>query len=411
MTNPFASGNLYDATQGMAGYGAFDPIGFTRLTGAATGRTLDSANQQQSFLNALGMNGGLNAGQHNILAQQQGLSNQYGQMALGQGPNPAQAQLAQNTGQNISQQAAMMASARGSQSNPGLIASQAAQVGGGIQQQSVGQAATLGAQQQIAAMQAQQGQQAQMANLTTAGAGQQQTALSQLGQQNMDYQQLMQNQLNAQNQQRTQAQIANTNATAGIQQSGMNNTAGLFGGVMQGAGLLGAAAILANKGGQVPGYADGGPVAIAQQTRDNLKKQIFEPGKGGQGAQTGAAALQQGLGTGLSALGSAAMSLIGQKATGQDISIGGSSDNSSKMNTNLGGSFTGSTDLPGLGVNASAGGKINGKPKVRGDSEKNDTVPAMLSPGEVVIPRTHVHDAKQAANFLNGLMGWRLKAA
>ena len=34
------------------------------------------------------------------------------------------------------------------------------------------------------------------------------------------------------------------------------------------------------------------------------------------------------------------------------------------------------------------GGHIGGKAKVDGDSEVNDTVPAMLSPGELVIPRS-----------------------
>lgn len=34
------------------------------------------------------------------------------------------------------------------------------------------------------------------------------------------------------------------------------------------------------------------------------------------------------------------------------------------------------------------GGKVPGIPKVTGDSPKNDTVPAMLSPGEIVVPRT-----------------------
>ena len=34
------------------------------------------------------------------------------------------------------------------------------------------------------------------------------------------------------------------------------------------------------------------------------------------------------------------------------------------------------------------GGEIDGEAKVAGDSEKNDTVPTMLSPGEVVLPRS-----------------------
>jgi hypothetical protein len=35
-----------------------------------------------------------------------------------------------------------------------------------------------------------------------------------------------------------------------------------------------------------------------------------------------------------------------------------------------------------------AGGHVPGKAEVAGDSEKNDKVPALLSPGEVVLPRS-----------------------
>ena len=41
-----------------------------------------------------------------------------------------------------------------------------------------------------------------------------------------------------------------------------------------------------------------------------------------------------------------------------------------------------------------------GQAQVAGDSLKNDTVPAMLSPGEVVLPRTISHDPEAAAEFV-----------
>lgn len=47
-------------------------------------------------------------------------------------------------------------------------------------------------------------------------------------------------------------------------------------------------------------------------------------------------------------------------------------------------SYTGET------VTAAHGGFIPGKAKVKGDSPKNDTVPAQLSPGELVVPRSVV---------------------
>jgi hypothetical protein len=48
-------------------------------------------------------------------------------------------------------------------------------------------------------------------------------------------------------------------------------------------------------------------------------------------------------------------------------------------------------------------GVVAGKAKYSGDTEKNDTVPAMLSPGEIVIPRSiaqHPQAPKKAASFV-----------
>jgi hypothetical protein len=53
---------------------------------------------------------------------------------------------------------------------------------------------------------------------------------------------------------------------------------------------------------------------------------------------------------------------------------------------------------------ASEGGKIPGQAKVEGDSLANDTVPTMLSPGEIVIPRTHSHSPESAKAFVEALL-------
>lgn len=45
------------------------------------------------------------------------------------------------------------------------------------------------------------------------------------------------------------------------------------------------------------------------------------------------------------------------------------------------------------------GGKVPGKAKYAGDDERNDTVDAKLSPGEIVIPRTFAQDPKSAMAF------------
>ncbi len=44
--------------------------------------------------------------------------------------------------------------------------------------------------------------------------------------------------------------------------------------------------------------------------------------------------------------------------------------------------------LAGISINMQSGGNVPGHAQVKGDSLKNDTVPALLSPGEIVIPRS-----------------------
>jgi hypothetical protein len=50
------------------------------------------------------------------------------------------------------------------------------------------------------------------------------------------------------------------------------------------------------------------------------------------------------------------------------------------------------------------GGQVDGKAKVAGDSPKNDTVTAKLSPGEIVIPRSHTGSVEEATAFLKRIM-------
>lgn len=50
------------------------------------------------------------------------------------------------------------------------------------------------------------------------------------------------------------------------------------------------------------------------------------------------------------------------------------------------------------------GGKIDGQANVPGDSYANDTVPAMLSPGEIVIPRSKAGDPEKAKAFVDQLL-------
>lgn len=168
---------------------------------------------------------------YDALNAQQGIGNQSNayqmalQQAVGQGPNPAQAQLAQATAANTANQAALMAGQRSTGSNAGLMARQIAMQGANNQQNAAGQAATLQAQQQL------QGQQlaAQIANQQVA---QQQGLMQQ-------YNAGAQGNLNAltagmggQNQ--NAAQLANMNMQ--VQQGNMQTGKEVFGGLLSAAG-------------------------------------------------------------------------------------------------------------------------------------------------------------------------------
>lgn len=103
-------------------------------------------------------NAGVNNNQYNQnLGEQENLAGTLEAESHGQGPNPAQAQLDQNTATNVANQAALAAGQRGASANIGLQTRQAAQTGAGVQQQAVGQEATTQANQELGEQQ-QEGQ-------------------------------------------------------------------------------------------------------------------------------------------------------------------------------------------------------------------------------------------------------------
>lgn len=251
--------------------------------------------QQQAFVNQL-------AGQNGIQNQSQ-VYNQLQGVANGTEPNPAQAMLANQTGANVANQAALMGSQRGVGSNPALLARQAAQQGANIQQNAVGQGAALQAQQSLGAL-------GQLGGLASQQVGQQQQGLSQLGAQQQGLSgQLLQG-------------LGQQNAVnAGIGGQNAQNAQNVAGGV---AGALGSAIGLA-EGGAVP--------SDPSQPSSFLARSLMDA--------------------------------------------------------------SGGPSISGY----SSGGNVPGQASVSGDSETNDTVPAMLSPGEIVIPRTASRDPKKAAAF------------
>lgn len=208
---------------------------------AANQNVQGSQGSQNALLAALQTQNGI-GNQNSIYNQMQGTANQYQNIANGNGPNPALAQLAQTTGQNVAQTGALMAGQRGAGSNVGLLARQIGQQGAATQQAAVGQGATLAAQQQLAGLQGLQTQQSNLANLSTQQIGQQQTAAQNAANTALG------NQANAFG---LQSNINTTNA--GIAAGNQKAQAGLIGGVL---GSVGAAS--GSAGGSGSASAAGG---------------------------------------------------------------------------------------------------------------------------------------------------------
>jgi len=304
-------------------------------------------------------------------------------LASGTGPNPALAQLANTTGQNIANQAALMAGQRGAGSNVGLLARQIGQQGAGVQQQAVGQAAALQAQQQLNAMNTLQNQQALMGSLAGSQVGQQLQGLQGYNQAAQAQQAQLLAALDAYNRNKVAMQ-SNINATnAGLQSQVAGAQAGLMGGVLGGVGsALGLA-----EGGEVP---DVGPKSFVGKFFQGYQESINPAAEAPNAFMPMAQGQNQALVTGLAKLGSGLGNLFQSSAAPQGVA-------SDAISLNVG----------------SKGGKVPGKAEVSGNSTKNDNVPALLSPGEVVIPRSVMNSkdpVKNAAKFVADVLAKKGKA-
>jgi hypothetical protein len=69
----------------------------------------------------------------------------------------------------------------------------------------------------------------------------------------------------------------------------------------------------------------------------------------------------------------------------------------------LGGLMGGAASIGAAAVGKYDGGRIDGKAPLPGDHPANDVVPAKLSPGEIVIPRTSASSKKAAKSFIDSL--------
>lgn len=344
---------------GASGGSSTPPAAQANLVDPSTGLQANvgaDGQQQQQFVNALSAQNGIQ--------NQSNVYNQLGGVASGTGPNPAQAMLNQQTGANVSNQAALMAGQRGASSNAGLIARQAAQQGAQTQQQAVGQGATLQAQQSLAALNSQAGIAGQQV-------GQQQTALSQQQNANLVNQGQVLGSIGSYNSSLTGSQGSVNSANAGINSANNNFQNNLVGGALNAAG--GVATTLAR--------GSSSPVSPTS---------------------SGSAA-----GYGSSTTSSNPNSIVGDYSSLAHGGVVPSKTLPSHLN-DVAAIYHGDHQFQSLykGGMAAQGGPVPGTAKVAGDSLKNDTVKTMLSPGEVVIPKSVMESddpVKGAADFVAAL--------
>lgn len=373
------------------------------------GNSQNSVNEQQSFLNkAVGQNGFANQSdvlsrQNNLVSQQQGLADQLQGVANGTGPNPAQAMLQQATNQNMKQAAGLVAGTKGI--NPALAARLAGQQAGQMNQNSAGQAAQMGAQQQLAGLSA-LGQQQQAMGSTVNSMGN--LANTQVAQQ-LQGDQGLQNATSGYNQaaQGLQGQLlgmqANVNSANGAIQGQTAQAQGkavndLFGGAMSGAGsamMAHGGQVRMASGGETPdmsslGMKPGGP-------QSSIGRMLSGAGSFMGGSAQDQGSVYKGTQNFVSGLANAFSS---QPTI--DVSGAPQSDKSNvSANDMVMAAYGGK-----IPKNMKGGGHVPGKAKFKGDTLKNDTVPAMLSPGEMVVPRTIAQsgDPEKAKAFIAALM-------
>lgn len=344
-------------------------------TGEQANQTYDQSQQalaqQQNFYNAVMAQNGLN--------NQNAVFNQYQGIANGTGPNPALAQLNQSTGQNVANQAALMAGQRGSSANVGLLARQAAMQGANTQQQGAGQAAALQAQQQQAAL-------AGMGSIANNQVATQAGAVGSLNQfANANYGSTLGALANQNNVQAGLAGNSNTNSTSTMNQN--NQLAANQMGNMTGA--VGSAIQLIGKGG-------GGSGASATPSAG------FDPSQFSNMAAEGGQVTQQGM--------QGPCSKVGQHF--RKFAEGSASSTTSRIQALVspGEQVLSSSDVSKVKSGADPlqlGQRIPGQPAFAGNDYRNDNVKASLPIGDIVIPNKVMQSAdphKAAADFIAAVL-------
>ena len=324
----------------------------------AQGNVTSGLGQQRNFIDSAAAQNGF-GNQANVFNQMQGLANQLQLQSQGQGPNPALAQLNQTTAQNIASQASLAAGQRGSSANAGLIARQAGQQGGQLNQQAASQAAIMRAQQQLAAQQQLQQQQGMLAGVANQQIATQGNAIQNYGQQALQGQQQLFGQQSSANQ--INAGVAGQNAKTNADIAG-----GVLGGVGSATGL----------------FAEGGEIKIPSVEHYRTEPQhtggVYADG----GRVNHALAFLRGEPIAMAHGGE-----VPAKVSPGEIVLSRSEASSPKKAAQV------------AALKEKYDKKVPGKAKVKGNSYKNDTVDMKLDEGGIVIPRSHSSDPDKAAQF------------
>lgn len=289
------------------------------------------------------------------LQQQQGVlggvEGNLQQIAAGNGPNPYLSQLQAATNQNTQNAAGLVASQKGL--NPALAA-------------------------RLAGMNAAQSNQSAANTATGLQAQQQLGAINDLGQLSLGQQGV------------TQQGISGANAAnAGIAAQNAKGQFGLVNGVAGALPVVGG--LFHAHGGMIEpmptGYAMGGmttPSGPQSYLTQYLKPQVM----------TGDESYDSGFGLGQN-LAKGLVSAFGPKPQfTAEQAVAGTPEMAPAMQA---------PSMPMATMVAKDGGNVPGSAEVKGDSPKNDTVPAVLSPGEIVIPRSILESknpALAAAHFV-----------
>lgn len=357
-------------------------------TSDAFTRSMEQFQNQAGLLQALQSQNGIQ-NQSNVYNQLQGVAN-------GTGPNPAQAMLNQQTSQNVANQAALMAGQRGAASNVGLLARQGAQQGANLQQQAVGQGATLQAQQALGAL-------GQLGELSTQQVAQQQVATNTGNQLAQNEQQMLLNQITNQNNAAVNMQSNVNSANAGLINTQLGAQKGVLGGVMNTLG--GGASMMGAEGGEVKRMAYGGqslgvdtalPPPQLPGPQSDFGKYLFKT----QAAETPLQD-QSGLGPmsgnpderlekGVTNFGKGISKFIKPGTSSASNGLAGSIGSSDVGSSFMAPAMLAAAKGGNVGGSLKGGGHVPGKPSVGGatNSYKNDNVKALLSPGEIVLPRS-----------------------